>query len=124
MKEDEILARLRDIHIPGEIGAASSAFDFALWPIVAFALFVLAIIAARVWRARRWRALARADLAHILTETDASEQWARLLTFAQGLSARSNQAVALPAVAFHRPEHITTEQRSQFVAFLREQLRR
>lgn len=123
MNEDDVLAQLRDIHLPAELNAATT-LEFAAWPFVALALVVSCVLAARLWNRNRWRRSARADLAHILSIEDQATQWAMLLAFACGLVGRSGRPVTLPKAAFLRPETITDDQRSEFVAFLSAELRR
>ena len=123
MKEEQVLAQLRDIHLPAEFGAAV-ATEFAGWPFAVLALVVFAIWVVRFWNRRQWRRGARADLSHILSIEDQATQWALLLQFACGLSGRSGRPVTLPPTAFMRPESISAEQRSEFIAFLRTELER
>lgn len=122
MTEDDVLAQLRDIHLPAELGAAAAA-EFALWPFVVLAFAVVAILLVRLWNRNRWRRGARSDLANILSVEDRATQWARLLTFAGGLSSRSGRSVTLPETAFVRPDSITDDQRSEFISFLSTELR-
>lgn len=122
MNEDDVLTQLRDIHLIGELDTGGTS-QFAAWPFVVFAVVVGALMAARLWRRHRWRRSARADLSQIVSIEDDSARWAKLLTFACGLSARSGRAVNLPETAFLPLEIITEEQQSDFVAFLHAQLR-
>ena len=54
MKADDILAQLRDIHLPAELDAAPT-IEFVVWPFVVLAIAVSAILVARLWNRNRWR---------------------------------------------------------------------
>ncbi|MGI9407885.1 MAG: DUF4381 family protein [Hyphomicrobiaceae bacterium] len=123
MKEDDILAQLRDIHLPEALNATTTT-EFVAWPFVVLALAVLAIGVARLWNRNQWRRSARAELSQILSQTDQATQWATLLAFADGLPGRSGRRITLPNTAYLRPETITEDQRSEFISFLNAELRR
>lgn len=123
MSDDDILAQLRDIHLPTDL-ATTLGRDFALWPFIVLACIVAAIVLTRLWLARRWRRRAKANLTQILDIKEPATRWHKLLTFADGLSSISGRPVSLPDTVYLRPETVTDEQRSAFVAFLHAELRR
>ena len=110
MTAEEIIAQLRDIHLPAEL-EAQPATGLAAWPFAALAIAVVTILLARLWIRNRWRRRARAELARILSTADGTTQWAMLLAFAIGLSGRSGRPVTLPRIAYLRPDAVTDAQR-------------
>lgn len=123
MKEDDILAQLRDIHVPALLDVVTTT-EFVAWPFAVLAVAILAIALARLWNRNQWRRRARADLSQILSQTDQATQWSALLAFADGLAGRSGRRISLPNTAFVRPETITDDQRSEFISFLSAELSR
>lgn len=123
MSEEEVLAQLRDIHVPAELNV-SAPHEFALWPFTVLAFMVAAILAIRFWTRNRWRRRARAELSRILLVEDQTAQWSGLLSFACSLSDRAGRPISLPDVAFLRPEAITDAERAVVVSFLSAELRR
>ena len=123
MNEDEVLAQLRDIHLPGELAAAAS-IEFAAWPIIAVAGIAAAILLARYWRRNRWRRHASADLSRIEQIEDAAAQWSMLLGFASALADRAGPAVILPALAYRQPATISDAERAEFISYLSTEVRR
>ena len=123
MNEDEVLAQLRDIHLPAEL-AAAAPIEFAAWPIVVMAGIAAAILLARYWRQNRWRRHANADLSRIERVDDAAAQWSMLLSFAGGLAECAGHAVTLPSLAYRQPATITDAERAELIAHLSAELRR
>lgn len=123
MSEDDVLAQLRDIHLPGELGAAAPV-EFAAWPLIALAVVVVAILAMRLWSRGRWRRNARADLSRIVRVEDQAAQWSLLLAFAGGLSDRAGRPLTLPSLAYRRPGSITDAERAALISHLGAELGR
>ena len=123
MKEDDVLAQLRDIHLPADLGAAAP-FEFAAWPFIALAVVIAAILVTRYWNRNRWRRGAATDLSRIVRVEDQAAQWSLLLAFAGGLSARAGRPINLPNLAYRRPESISDAERADLIATLSAELRR
>lgn len=123
MREDEILSRLRDIHLPEDVGADIHAM-LAWWPFAVLAGLVALIVGLRLIARNRWRRAARSELAAIMAVQDPGRQWAMLLGFASSLSQRAGRALTLPEVAFRRPENVGEAERAEFVSYLRTELAR
>lgn len=121
MKAEDILAQLRDVHLP-DTGGQSLSATLALWPFLVFAGFALLVLIARIVGRNRWRRAARAELADITAIADPDLRWTGLLTFAGTLSERSGRAVILPEIAFRHPDTIDPAEREGFVDFLRAEL--
>ena len=118
-----MLAQLRDIHLPAELGAATPA-AMAAWPFLVLAGVAGMIFAARIWRARRWRQSARAELAGIVQMEDRTVQWSMLLTFAAGLSKRARRPLTLPPFANRHPDTVSDTERAKLIAILGTELGR
>lgn len=123
MREDDVLAQLRDIHVPAELGAAAS-IGFAAWPFIALAVLVGAILVTRFWNRNHWRRSAKTDLSRIVRIEDQAAQWSMLLAFGGGLPDRAGRPITLPDLAYRRPESITDAERAAFIAYLGAELRR
>ena len=123
MNEDTVLAQLRDIHLPADLGVAAPV-TMTPWPFLGLAVIAAAILAVRIWRARQWRQSARAELARIVQVKDRAAQWSLLLAFAAGLSKRARRPLALPPVAYRHPESVSDPERAEFIVFLGAELGR
>ncbi len=123
MSEDDVLAQLRDIHLPAELSAAAP-IELAAWPLIALAVVVGAILVTRIWNRNRWRRSARTDLSRIVRVEDQAAQWSMLLAFAGGLSDRAGRPVTLPNLAYRHPESITDAERAELISYLSAELRR
>lgn len=123
MNDEEILAQLRDIHLPAELGA-SQPFELAVWPIIGLIAVIVAILAIRLWMRNRWRRHARADLSRLAAMSDPIAQWSSLLAFAAGLSARARRPINLPNLVYRRPDSITEADRASLIDHLRTELSR
>ena len=123
MNEDEVIAQLRDIHLPAELERMVTT-GFAGWPFLVLAVIVFVILTVRFWKRSQWRWRARAELSRIRTIEDPSKQWGMLLKFAVGLSDRSGRPITLPPTAFMQPEVLSDDQKSEFIAFLNAELER
>ena len=123
MNEDDVLAQLRDIHVPPELVAAIP-IEFAAWPVIALAVVAGVILAARTWRRAQWRRHATNDLSRIARIEDRAAQWSLLLAFAGTLSGRAGHLVALPDLAYRHPATVTEAERAELIATLSAALRR
>ncbi len=118
-----MLTQLRDIHLPADLGTAAPA-AMAMWPFLVLAGIAGVILAVHVWRARRWRQSARAELAGIVQVEDRAAQWSMLLTFAAGLSKRARRPLTLPPFAYRHPDTVSDTERAELIAFLGTELGR
>lgn len=123
MNEDTVLTQLRDIHLPADLGAAAPA-AMAVWPLLVLGGIASVILAVHVWRARRWRQSAKAELAGIVQLEDRAAQWSMLLTFAAGLSKRARRPLTLPPFAYRHPDTVSDTERAELIAFLGTELGR
>ena len=123
MSEDDVLAQMRDIHLPADLAAAAPV-EFAAWPFITLAVFLGAILVARYWHKNRWRRWAKTDLSRIVQVKDHSAQWSMLLDFAGGLSDRAGRTVVLPNLAFRHPDTISDAERAELISHLSAELRR
>lgn len=123
MTEDAVLARLSDIHVPVDIGAAAP-IAFAAWPFMTLAIIVGAICLVRIWRSNRWRRSAKAEFARIVEVKDHAAQWPMLLAFAASLPDRAGRPVTLPDLAYRRPETVSQDEKAAFISFLSAELAR
>jgi hypothetical protein len=123
VSDEEVLAQLRDIHLPAEI-AGSTAIEFAAWPLIALAVAVGAILLVRFLIRDQWRRRARAELSRITDIDDQGAQWSQLLAFATGLSSRAGRAVTLPDLAYRHHDTITDSERTAFITHLSAELGR
>ena len=123
MNENDVLNQLRDIHLPADLGSAVPV-AFAGWPFAMLAVVILAILAVRYWRRNRWRRNAKAEFARIVEVRDQDTQWSMLLAFAASLSDRARRPVALPNLAFRRPETVSETERMEFINYLGTELGR
>jgi len=123
VKEEAVLAQLRDIHFPADLGAAAPT-AFAPWPFIVLAAVIGAILLVRFWRHNRWRRGAKADFARIVQVKDHSAQWSMLLAFAASLSERARRPVALPNLAYRHPQTVSETEKAEFINFLSAELGR
>ncbi len=123
MNEEDVLAQLRDIHLPAEL-AASTSIEFAAWPFIALGIVVGVVLVTRHWNRNRWRRLSSADLSRIVRVEDHAAQWSMLLRFAGGLPDRAGRPLTLPNVAYRRPESISDAEKAELIDTLSAELRR
>ena len=123
MNEDEVLAQLRDIHLPAE-AVQSAPVEFALWPFLVLVAIAGVVLLVRAWRGAFERRQAIRELEHILSVHDDANRWQRLLAYAARLSARIGGRLELPDVAFQRPDRLSADERTSFVDFLKAKLGR
>lgn len=118
-----MLTQLRDIHLPADLGAAAPA-AMAAWPFLVLAGIAGMILAVHIWRARRWRQSARAELVGIVQVEDRAAQWSMLLAFAAGLSKQARRPLTLPPFAYRHPDTVSDTERAELIAFLGTELGR
>ena len=82
------------------------------------------LVVVRVWRARRWRRKAKAELREIVREPEHAVQWPLLLAFAATLPERAGRSITLPPVAYRHPDAISDADRAALIGFLSTELDR
>jgi len=102
---EEILAELRDVHLPPAPEGAAVSAGFAWWPPVAFALLALLTVAVRVWRRGAWRRSARARLASVEGDPDRLRRLAAMTRLFADM-ARIGHAGRAPDCVHRPPERI------------------
>ncbi|ETX08101.1 DUF4381 family protein [Candidatus Entotheonella palauensis] len=123
MTQEELLAQLRDIHLPADTPAAA-ATGFALWPVIVFALVLSGIWVAGYWRRTAWRRQARASLKTIEAERDLNRRWSSLLTLAAQIARISERPDIVPRSAYQNPQAVTDEDATALAAHLRQEIAR
>ena len=123
MSENDVLAQLRDIHLPADLGAAMP-IAFAAWPFIVLAIVISVVLAVRYWRQNRWRQSAKTEFARIIQVKDNPAQWSMLLAFAASLSDRARRPVALPNLAYRHPETVSDAEKAEFITYLSTELGR
>lgn len=123
MNEQEVLAQLRDIHVPIALSDAAPV-ELAVWPFIVLAVIAAALLAIRFWRRNQWRQGARAEFARIIEIEDRAAQWPLLTAFAASLASRAQRSVTLPNLAYRHPDTISDTERAAFVDHVRAELRR
>ena len=123
MNEQEVLAQLRDIHVPIALGDAAPV-EMAVWPFIGLAVVVAALLAIRFWRRNQWRQGARAEFSRIIEVEDRAAQWPLLIAFAASLPSRTQRPITLPSLVFRHPETISDTEHASFVDHLRAELGR
>ncbi|ETW98775.1 MAG: hypothetical protein ETSY1_17485 [Candidatus Entotheonella factor] len=123
MTQAELLAQLRDIHLPPD-STAVAATGFALWPIITFLLVLGGILVAGYWRRTAWRRQARASLKTIEAECDLERRWSSLLTLATQIARISGRPGIVPRSAYQKPQAITDEDAAALGAHLRKEIAR
>lgn len=103
MSPEEILAELRDIHLPQPI-ESHLPVTFALEPFLVLGV-VLAGLALVWWRRRTiWRREARAELSAALAEAEMEQRWRLLLRLLTRIS--RYRSVAPPECVFLPPDRV------------------
>ena len=123
MTQEELLAQLRDIHLPAEI-TTTPALGFALWPIIASALALGCILAVRYWRHTSWRRQARTVLRTIEADRDLTRRWSSLLMLAVQIGRTSGRPDIVPQSAYKNPRTVTDEDAAALCAHLRREIAR
>jgi hypothetical protein len=119
MTRDEIIAQLRDVHLPP---GADSEFGFAIawWPLAAYTLICAVIFVVALWRRGAWRREARSRLREIEALGDTGRRWRRLLDLALAVTRARGYRDSLPEAAYRAPKTVADED----VAILSEHVRR
>jgi hypothetical protein len=123
MTQEELLRQLQDIHIPVETTAAPAP-DFALWPIIAFALVLGCVLVAGYWRRTSWRWQARAVLRAIEVDRDLARRWSCLLRLCVQIARISGRSDMVPRLAYKNPRGVTDEDVTALCAHLRREIAR
>ena len=105
MTRDELIAQLRDIHLP-PTGDDPSVLGFAVWPIIVFAFILLVTLGYRAWRLSAWRRDARAALRRIEGNLGPTEQWPALLNLAVRIARIRGRTTPLPEIAYRVPDKV------------------
>ena len=121
MTREDILAALRDIHLPvGE--AAPQLTGIAWWPYGVLAAIALGVWLLRRWRANAWRREARRALTEIERMADPIQQWQALLSLTSAIARQAEATVGLPECIYWTPERISARERMNLVEHLKRQL--
>ncbi len=123
MTQEELLAQLRDIHLPADTTAATP-LGFALWPIIALAFVLGGVWVVRYWRRTAWRRQARVSLKAIEAERDLERRWSSLLTLAAQIARLSGRPEIVPTSAYQNPQAVTDEDVTALGAHLRQEIAR
>lgn len=123
MTLEELLAQLRDIHLPLDAQAGSQT-GFAVWPIAVFVVIWLGVLALGYWRRNAWRRRARAELRNIAKEHDLAQRWSRLLSLAESMARIPQKKATLPDAAYRRADLITEQDAAAMSSYLSVEARR
>ena len=118
MTRDELIAQLRDIHLPAGADSATG-LAFALWPIATFTLILAVMLGLRFWRRSAWRRAARVALRHIEANPDRTEQWITLVDLAVKIARVRGQMTPLPEIAYRAPGRVDGADTRALVVHLR-----
>jgi hypothetical protein len=105
MTRDEIIAQLRDIHLP-PTRDVDFGLVFAWWPLALFAVAGIVLLGLAAWRRNAWRRAARERLRRIKTYRDRGERWRALLRLALDISRARIGCTPLPEAAYRAPQTI------------------
>lgn len=124
MTREDLLAELRDIHLPPTAGE-SAATEFAVWPFVVFGVITVAIIAVRMWARRAWRREARATLQRLnqTLKDDTQAHWSALLELATKVARKDQRARTLPQGSYLPPQQVSETDRQALITHIREAIR-
>jgi hypothetical protein len=122
MTQAELVAQLRDIHLPADASAAAAGW--AWWPIITLALALGVVLLAGYWRRTAWRRQARAWLESIETERDLERRWSSLVMLAAQVARRAGRPEIVPPSAYRRPQAVTREDIEALGAHLRQAIAR
>ena len=117
MTPEELLAQLRDIHLPADAPQAPPA-GFAIWPIAVFLAIFAGVLAVRYWKRHAWRWQARAALREIGKEQDFERRWSKLASLAEHVARMSAKTTALPAAAYRHPSNLTEDDAGSLSAYV------
>lgn len=106
MNPRDLIARMRDVHLP-PVETTSPEYGFTLWPLLVFAALVVLVSIAIWWRGRAWRREARERLDQIAGLKEARVQWSQLLDLGVQVARASGRSTPLPISAYHDPATVT-----------------
>jgi hypothetical protein len=122
MTAQELLAQLRDIHVPADPGAATDT-GFALWPVIVFVVLLAALLMAGYRRRTAWRRQAGAALKIIEAEPDPARRWSALLRLAMQIARHCGRTDTIPQAVYRNPAAVTDADAAALCRYLREQLK-
>ena len=122
MTVDEVIVRLRDIHLPPDANEGLG-LDFAIWPLAVFGTICFTVFALVVWRRNQWRRETRAELRRIQANSNSLYLWPALLSLALESSRLSGHRYPLPESAFQAPDTVTDEDVAALVAHVKKAIR-
>ena len=118
MTRDELIAQLRDIHLPAAADSPTG-LDFALWPIAMFMVIWAVMLGLRFWRRNAWRRDARAALRRIEANPDRTEPWVALIDLAVRIAHIRGQVTPLPEIAYRAPNRVDVADARALVEHIR-----
>ena len=122
MTVDEVIVRLRDIHLPPDANEGLG-LDFAIWPLAVFGTICFTVFVLAVWRRNQWRRETRAELRRIQANSNSLYLWPALLSLALETSRLSGHRHPLPELAFQAPDTVTDEDVAALVAHVKKAIR-
>ena len=122
MTVDEVIVRLRDIHLPPDANEGLG-LDFAIWPLAVFGTICFTVFVLVVWRRNQWRRETRAELRRIQANSNSLYLWPALLSLALESSRLSGHRYPLPESAFQAPDTVTDEDVVALVAHVKKAIR-
>ena len=122
MTVDEVIVRLRDIHLPPDANEGLG-LDFAIWPLAVFGTICFTVFVLVVWRRNQWRRETRAELRRIQANSNSLYLWPALLSLALETSRLSGHRHPLPELAFQAPDTVTDEDVAALVAHVKKAIR-
>lgn len=108
MIPEEILAGLRDIHLPAAEASALSGGQYSPWPLAVTATLLLAVIMLRLWRRGAWRRSLERRVDDFIAHPTAGGVRG-LLDLRRSLAARGLAVPRLPPECFVRADAVETE---------------
>ena len=122
MTVDEVIAQLRDIHLPPEADEGLG-FTFSIWPLAVFATVCFAVFLVAAWRRSQWRREARAELRRIQADSNPLHRWPALLSLASEISRLRAYRHPLPEAAFRSPDAVPAEDVAVLAAHVKRAIR-
>ena len=122
MTVDEVIAQLRDIHLPPEADEGLG-FTFSIWPLAVFATVCFAVFLVVAWRRSQWRRDVRVELRRIQADSNPLHRWPALLALALEISRLRAYRHPLPEVAFRAPDTVTAEDVAALAAHVKGAIR-
>ena len=122
MTVDEVIAQLRDIHLPPEADEGLG-FTFSIWPLAVFATVCFAVFLVAAWRRSQWRREARAELRRLQADPNPLHRWPALLALASEISRLRAYCHPLPEAAFRAPDAVTGEDVAALAAHVKREIR-